>query len=539
MRLELRTVVRVVFASALAVALLGVASVPAQDIGSFDPFVTEPFSPPGGVAYVEDPTSSAPTKMVYAFDFPSGYCSTKKYGDGKTNDCMFNSTRSQIVEDVAQTKKYGIIQPKESWYGFSIYFPADFPYGRKQTTGHYDFAYWHNDHCAHLSLQNFAGNEDALSLATQTAVGGYECRPGPTLKVADFADLVGKWNRFEIFVRWGDEDTGVAKLYLNGVYVLDYKGRTLTPGLERKNYFKFGLYLCCTADTKQIVATHLLYAAVKRAETRDGLFVSEDNAALKALQGRLNALGCDVGAADGVIGRRTREMALSCREFPEGKMPLELSASTVRMIDELYASEDVANLPRGTFDPDKHQAALVTYPSDGSAPIGELVAATYDVLAIETQSKRRGQDRKVISDISARIKKLKDPSQVDFVVTGSYDFSGDNFYDLQLILADAMKNPKATIACGAGTTTYPDGSAHATITFRRSGNDLFATNANCLISNLPKNQSLGVQFLVEHFSDIAVGMIKTGSAALVQHDGLKSFVQRVARGEVKVRPNAS
>jgi peptidoglycan hydrolase-like protein with peptidoglycan-binding domain len=55
-----------------------------------------------------------------------------------------------------------------------------------------------------------------------------------------------------------------------------------------------------------------------RCDAINGVLPSE---IVKQLQARLNALGCDVGAADGLPGKRTREAALSCREFPAGTMP--------------------------------------------------------------------------------------------------------------------------------------------------------------------------------------------------------------------------
>jgi hypothetical protein len=512
-------------------ALMLQGPVAAQDFGDFDPFEVEPFSPPDGVTYIDDPTSQAPTEKVFSFNLPSGYCSDEKYGDGTSSDCTFNSSRSQMVEEVARTKENGTKQPAEAWYGFSVYFPTDFPYGTKQTKGHYDLAYWHNDKCPHLTFQNFAGNSDILSLGTNTATGGYDCRPGPQLKVANFADLVGKWNRFEIYVKWSEGDNGEAKVYLNGEYAVQYKGPTLTAGLGQKNYFKFGVYLCCTEDVKKIVGTNVLYAAVKRSETRAGLFVEEDREALRALQERLNALGCDVGTVDGVSGKRTREMAVSCRAFPEGILPVELSASTVRDFLEQYQAAGVADLPPGKPN-STPQVAIVAYPADTAPPTADLVATTYEVQAAEAQS--QGGGTQIVSDISARIKKLKELSKVDFVVTGQYNAGSETIYNLQLLLADEIDDRKVISSCGPSTITYPDGSIHAAINFRVKGGDQMASNAKCLIENLPKKQASAVKFLAEHFSDIAVGMVKTGSVDLVQHEGLRSFLGRVARGEIKV-----
>ena len=63
------------------------------------------------------------------------------------------------------------------------------------------------------------------------------------------------------------------------------------------------------------------------------LHSDEDKELVRQLQERLNALGCDVGTADGVAGHG-REAALSCRAFPEGKMPDNLNVTTLaRFVD--------------------------------------------------------------------------------------------------------------------------------------------------------------------------------------------------------------
>ncbi len=262
--------------SLLAALLLMPQAAQAQDIGNFDPFVTDDHSAPKSVATVKDPTGGAPTARVYSFKIPPAYCNKKPYDKGSTDsDCTWKSTRSQIRENVFATKKNGTAQPKQSWYGWHVYFPADFVYGWKQTKGNYEFAYWHNHQCPHLTFQNSAGRDNSLYLQTNRALGNYECAPGANVKVADFKDLVGKWTRFEVFVNWASDDTGKAQVYLDGKLAVDFSGPTLTKGYEKINYFKFGIYLCCTEDVAQIKGTNLYFAGVKRAPTREGLAVKK------------------------------------------------------------------------------------------------------------------------------------------------------------------------------------------------------------------------------------------------------------------------
>jgi hypothetical protein len=238
----------------------------------FDPFVKDDLSPPGSAKTIADPTGSAPTKKVQSFSLPAGYCNPKPYDKGsKDSDCTYNSSRSQFRENVFATKRNKNGQPPEAWYGWSVYFPQDFPYGYSQTRGHYEFVYWHNHKCPHLSFAGFPGSDNGLYLQTNKAVGGFDCAPLQKLRVADFKELVGKWTRFEVQVKWANDDSGRATVFMNGMHVLDYKGATLTEGLGSINYFKYGIYICCTSDVKKIKQATVLYSGIKRAATREEL----------------------------------------------------------------------------------------------------------------------------------------------------------------------------------------------------------------------------------------------------------------------------
>jgi hypothetical protein len=259
----------------LAVSILFSAqAIRAQDIGSFDPFVVDEHSAPKSVATVKDPTSQAPTTRVYSFKIPAGYCNDKPYDkSSKDSDCTWKSTRSQIRENVFATKRYGTAQPKQSWYGWYVYLPASFAYGVKQTKGNYEFTYWHNHQCPHLTFTSRGAGDDYLYLNTNSAIGNYDCAPGSKIKIADFKDLVGKWTRFEVFVNWANDDTGRAQVYLDGELAAELSRPTLTAGYEKINYFKFGIYLCCTDNVANIKGTSLYFAGVKRAKTREGLAI--------------------------------------------------------------------------------------------------------------------------------------------------------------------------------------------------------------------------------------------------------------------------
>jgi hypothetical protein len=83
--------------------------------------------------------------------------------------------------------------------------------------------------------------------------------------------LVGQWHRFEAHVRWSTTDDGLAQIFLDGEMVVDFNGRTLSKEKPKPNYFKYGVYLCCTGGTELVKPATVLYAGVSRADTREGL----------------------------------------------------------------------------------------------------------------------------------------------------------------------------------------------------------------------------------------------------------------------------
>lgn len=257
-------IVMLTFATIVFCAMVP-SSAQAEDFGAL---VTTDLSAPGSVKRARNDMKTGPRGRVWKFSLPAGYCNPKRYEAGSDDsDCKYNSSRSTRVEK-AQSKAR---QPKEAWYGWWVYFPRDFPYGRAQTRGHYEFAYWHNRFCPHLSFASFSGSDTALYLETNERVGGYDCRPTLKQKIVPFSELVGRWTRFEVHVVWSEGNDGFAEVYVNGELRTRHKGRTLTKNAGGANYFVHGIYLCCTQDVRSIRAASIVFGDVSRAATRSGL----------------------------------------------------------------------------------------------------------------------------------------------------------------------------------------------------------------------------------------------------------------------------
>ena len=194
--------------------------------------------------------------------------------DGNYSDCTYGSVRSELVEDVWAAKTYGLGQPSSAWYGWDIYLPSDFPSATKQQNGQNMFGQWHNGHCPHLSVVN-QRDTNAVGFQLLRSLGNYECEMTKFFRLTSLNQMRGRWTRFEFFVRW-EERQGEIIAFVNGVQKARYEGRTLVEGLESKNSFRYGLYLCCTDNINRIQPTFVRYANVSRAETREGLLVNAE-----------------------------------------------------------------------------------------------------------------------------------------------------------------------------------------------------------------------------------------------------------------------
>ena len=191
---------------------------------------------------------------------------------GAYSDCDFFSVRSEVIEDVWEAKPYGLGQPKSAWYGWEVYLPSNFPSANHQQNGKYLLGQWHNGQCPHLSVVN-RKESDSVGFEFLRTRGNYECQRAKFVKLTSLSKMRGRWTKFEFFVNW-DEGQGEVIAYVDGENKGQFRGRTLVEGLESKNSFRYGLYLCCTDNIDLIEPTFVRYANVSRSDTRDGLLVN-------------------------------------------------------------------------------------------------------------------------------------------------------------------------------------------------------------------------------------------------------------------------
>ncbi|MEX0852057.1 MAG: hypothetical protein WD036_02050 [Bauldia sp.] len=248
------------------------------------------------------------------------------------------------------------------------------------------------------------------------------------------------------------------------------------------------------------------------------LYEPDDVAVIRQLQERLAALGCDPGKADGAPGKRTRDAALACSQFAAGRLPAELNVATARTFLELYQ-------PR-TGD-------QVAAPVEGALPAPELIVTTR-----EEWTKEKGKATQITSLLRSRIEGgKKGEDSVEFNISGKYSYSSENFLDLLLVIQPPVGKtmPKALVACPGARTEIYEGTHHVAITLRKEGEDFVAQGADCIIANIPATPAFMAKFLLTSFQDIAIGLISSGDVELLENDGLRAFMQKVAEGKIVIR----
>lgn len=211
-----------------------------------------------GYKVIEDHTGNAPTDVIEKFEVRPGDCS---HGSGGWSDCANDRERSELKEPYDRRFTGN---GSEQWYGWSIYFPKDYPnvYPTKTALGQF------HQHKAHV-VWMFQNSSGGYHLDDQ--VTGYTRKYH---QLIDEEDLRNKWHKIEIHVKWSRDDNGFMRVWANGEQKVDYQGQTMDDHIV---YFKYGVYRSFMSRYKnannvdEVPTQTVYYSNVKRAKTREGL----------------------------------------------------------------------------------------------------------------------------------------------------------------------------------------------------------------------------------------------------------------------------
>ena len=238
-----------------AIAILGLGGCQHVDRGSFVAFKRSLNSKPHGYAVIEDPTGTAPTRLVERFEVRHGDCEA----DNGWSDCDRDRERSELSEQKKRTTR-----GKSYWYGWSLYLPEDYI----------------NVYPTKVALGQFHQVEAPPVWMFQNSSGGYHLDRqvhGSTreyFELIDEENLRGKWHHIEVNARWSEGADGFFKVWVNGEQKADYSGQTMTA---MKVYFKYGVYRSFMSRYRrangidEVPGQVAYFANVRRASSREGL----------------------------------------------------------------------------------------------------------------------------------------------------------------------------------------------------------------------------------------------------------------------------
>lgn len=147
------------------------------------------------------------------------------------------------------------------------------------------------------------------------------------------------------------------------------------------------------------------------------------------------------------------------------------------------------------------------------------------------------QDTNVDAHLRSNIKGgKKGEAELDFNVQGSFNYKQGKFPYVMKIIIGTQLSDKAAAAfksCGANLVNW-DGKERLVIHFREKDNRYVAEGLECITDNATGPVAFHTRFLTENFTDIAIGMVESGSVHTIVNEGLKTFMLRVALGELTV-----
>lgn len=206
-------------------------------------------------------------------------------------DCNFGSVRSIVGTAIWEdSRPRSITSPQQAWYSFEIFFPKDTPtYPVKNPNTVILAQFKEENQCASFAfvknnnggnsnsefnffLSEYTGKKDAR-YQNVSSVGSGECVGYFGTEIANVSDMIGKWVRFEYFVKWSEDEDGYLVVYQDGKKVLERAGRTCSSSKQcwTRNLFYYGLYQPNNKDMSKIDSLTAYYRNVSMAQKREDL----------------------------------------------------------------------------------------------------------------------------------------------------------------------------------------------------------------------------------------------------------------------------
>lgn len=510
------------------------------------PVLADP--PPAGFEPHKFNGPSAPVTEdgITTFHIEDEECSNVDFGDGRgESDCLNGSVRSMLRyerwAELGETLNYSmdiLVEPGLEYEGY--FNPDSAGFEPRGLDSHIRLASWEG-----TFLHNFLY---ILKLNGKTGItfAGEQCQAPE-----DF----GQWVHFSMKVRWTGDNRGWIAVTCNDKYVYVAEGApsNVSPHCYIQNQ--------CVAGEVRSPRRILYIAGLQMAgwgwgwqdmglesqfvKIQDGgitvrmrnmtvtpdpvLYGPDDTALVVELQEALNALGCDVGTADGALGQRTRQAAQTCRTFADGVMPDALNVATLQTFHDLYTGGGADGV---VSDAAGEVAVDNTVGADGLLMPEHVI----DVFADEIQI--QDDQLTMVLPLHAEMGRFDlGFDKLDLLIIGRYSPPLENMYELRLLLekgAPAEIGDALAKCRDIEAEDWGDGKLHVAFDLKLTDGNFIARGAECGIAALDGPLAAEARFVFANFADIALSLVANGNNQAIAHDGLPIFIEKVARGEVTV-----
>jgi hypothetical protein len=460
-------------------------------------------------------------------------CSDVDYGDGRgESDCKNGNVKSLI----RHTRNARLGESVE--YRFDVQIDPSFAYAGEYQPDSLPFrpAGWDSS----LRIASWEGQfikNFVYMLKADTTKGitffGRQCQA---------PEKLGEWMSFSLKIRWANDQRGWVLATCDGAPVYVEEGASTTkqiqcylanecqPGTVRDpDSFNYILGLAFNGyghdwETNGLPSAFREMQAdgftmrMRNISVTKGidLYGPDEKALVVALQTRLNELGCDVGSADGVPGRRTREQALICRDFSPAEMPDALNITTVGDFVALYSRPDAMDLPPGKLrEPPPFVIHVAPTRLDPNSSADETI---YEFFGVVDRAEA-------------------EPLPLSYLTIGQFDPANARYANFEILIQQDIGERAAEDlkACrGNRLDQWGDGSRHVVLQFDRSDTSYALNDAECLLKALPEAGSQEAAFLIDHFDDIATTLSTQGLTTAITDEGLRTFIERISSGELTV-----
>ncbi len=173
-------------------------------------------------------------------------------------------------------------------------------------------------------------------------------------------------------------------------------------------------------------------------------------------------------------------------------------------------------------------------------PIEVQCGRPVTIVTTEAISNKPKDSQEANSLFATKIKGAKaGEDTLAFGISGRYESSLKNFREMSIVIDEPTLGhqvPEGLLSCRTVQKNYdPDDKVYRLeVKFSGSAGKLYATDVDCLIKNAPPKVAYQVKFLTTRLKDIAVDMVGSGNAEVIENDNLRAWMMDVASGAIVV-----